>query len=208
MYLFIRSLRTSAANPATAVGWAAEMTQKVNTVTSLGMSAWMEIFSPRVGQFHWAAMTQDLQVLEDAAAKLAADPGYLSLAETGQQLAGSSLLEDNVWDMIQAEDTGTMPDYGVVIQAASVPGSQLAAVEAAVEVAGMVKGITGVPVGVSMCLTGVFGRLQWTSFYDSLAAAEQARRALAGSAQYGKFVDSKLAPHLRGAEQFMIRKVA
>lgn len=208
MYLFLRSLRTRMGNPAAALGWAAEITQKVNSVTSLGVTSFLEILSPRVGQFYWASVAEDLQAFEDAFAKLMSDSGFVSLAEKGQDMAGANQLEDQLWEFIQSEQREGLEDYGVVIQASVVPGSQMAAVEVALEVAALAKRLTGVPVDVAVSGTGAPGRLQWTSFHPSLASVEEARRALMASAEYGKMVDSKMAPLCRRAEQFLIRKVA
>ena len=66
MYLFNRQIRFGPGKTREQMEWALGQTERVNQITGLQVSLYMEVYSPQVGAVGWSTFVPDLPALEAA----------------------------------------------------------------------------------------------------------------------------------------------
>src|SRR4051812_23781313 len=104
MYLFTRQGQLGLGQTTQAMGGAGGVTEKVNQITSVNAGLWSPILSPGVGMLSWGAAVESLGDLEDADAKLMADPLYLDALDRGAKFI-TGTVNDRVAQFIVNPDS-------------------------------------------------------------------------------------------------------
>jgi hypothetical protein len=193
MYLFTRSARLGPGNPQDSMVWALNITEKVNQISELDVSLWTTVFSPKLGTLIWTATVEDLAVLEATDAKLIADSGYLALVEEGAKFQSGDAIDDGLVQLVHADTdaANTQPQYATVVQSALAPGNSIRGIELGVEIAQLVKKVTGRPTSFGVASSGVYGGVEWISLYDSIQQLQQADAAVSADTSLAELVDKE-----------------
>jgi hypothetical protein len=193
-YLFSRRARLAPSNLVDSMTWAVNVTEKVNAISELDVTLWRTVFSPGLGTLSWTAVVTDLAQLEASEAKLMADSGYLALAEEGGKYGTGEQLDDGLVNFVHADpDASGTEEYASVVVGLLAPGQFAHGLEIGVQIAQLVKKITGRPTSFGIAETGDYGQVGWFSLFDSIGQLQSAGQALAGSAEFTELLDGAAA---------------
>ncbi|HMC38783.1 MAG TPA: hypothetical protein VKI19_03915 [Acidimicrobiales bacterium] len=210
MYLFSRSFRLAQGDLKHQMEWAFQITEKVNQISETPVLLWQTTMSPQVGVLAWSMSVDSLAVLEALDDKLSADSGYLELVKEGAQFATQEGLTDNLVQLVHA-DADMAPErirYVTAVNAQTAPGHAVKAIELGIEIAQRVKSVTGCPCSFGTSLTGVYGGVQWATYFDSIEQLEQAQQQLNADTTFVEVIDSKASvAYLPNAQQSIVRRI-
>jgi hypothetical protein len=193
MYLFSRQLRFGPGNTREHMEWALGQTEKVNQITGLQVSLFMQVYSPEVGRIGWSTFVPDLATLEAAGDKLNADDSFIAAVDKGSAMTvgGAS---DTLSQVIYGEpDPNRQIEYVTVVQAVCATGNVARGMEAGVELAQRAEKIMGTPSLFLADVTGSYGGVGWASGFENVQALESAQQALNSDPSWAKFVDKATA---------------
>jgi hypothetical protein len=193
MYLFSRRVRIGPGHQRDAMEWALGQTEKVNTITGLPVSLYMQVYSPDVGAIGWTTFVPDLAALEAADDKLNADDEFISAVEKGAALTVGGA-DDTLAQVIHGEpDPNRSIEYVTVVRAVSATGNVARGLEIGVELAQRAEKITGTPTLFLAEVTGAFGGVSWATAHENVQALEAAQQALASDPSWAQYVDKEAA---------------
>jgi hypothetical protein len=193
MYLFSRQIRFGPGNTREQMAWALEQTEKVNQITGLQVSLYMQVYSPEVGAIGWSTFVPDLSTLEAAGDKLNADDAFVAAVDKGAAMTVGGA-EDSLAQVIYGEpDPSRQIEYVTVVRAVSATGNVAKGMEVGVELAQRAEKIMGTPALFLADVTGNYGGVAWASGYENVQALEAAQQALAGDPSWAQFVDKQTA---------------
>lgn len=209
MYLFTRQGRLTAGTMLQGMDWVGEMAAKVNQVTSLNVGVWSPVMSPGLGTLSFGCQAESLGDLEDADAKLMADPIYLDLVQRGAQVT-TGQWDDEVAQFIHNPGADTATTHVAVVRAAIANGRFARGVEVGVEIAQRATAISGIPTAFLLGTTGQYGGCAWISAATSIRELERSEQAINSDASFVELVDTGAGEcYLPGSgEQSIWRKVA
>jgi hypothetical protein len=211
MYLYSTSARSGVASPVKVMEWALNMTEKINQISEVRTSLWTSAMSPAMGTMAWTSVVSDLAIIEDTEAKLAADPGYTDLVGQATALLSTDTADQTLMQLVHADPDAAAIDarYASTTRATLAPGSMVAGIDLGVELAQMVKKITGRPTSFAVSVTGDYGAVMWVSMAETIQELQASIEALNSNADFGKAVDNKAGKaYLPGATETISRKVA
>ncbi|HEX2849931.1 MAG TPA: hypothetical protein VHN98_05240 [Acidimicrobiales bacterium] len=194
MYLFTRMARLAATHVVDGVEWAATITDKVNQITSLDVGLWASMLSPRLGAVSWGCAVESLADLEDADAKLMADPIYLDLVTKG-----ATITTGEFDDLTAQYVFNPAPDldakYVAVVQGQLANGAFGRGMGVGVEIAERATAIAGGTASTSFLVgvTGGYGSCAWITGAATLRDLERAEQAVNTSAEFIALIDEKAA---------------
>lgn len=193
MYLFSRRVRIGPGHQRDAMEWALEQTEKVNTITGLPVSLYMQVYSPDVGAIGWTTFVPDFATLEAADDKLNADDAFISAVEKGAALTVGGA-DDTLAQVIHGEpDPNRSIEYVTVVRAVSATGNVARGLEVGVELAQRAEKITGTPTLFLADVTGTYGGVSWATAHENVQALEMAQQALANDPSWVQHVDRETA---------------
>lgn len=189
MYLFTRRTRFAGGDQRGALTWATDITEKVNQVSGLTVGLCTPIFGEGTGSIIWTAFVESMVQLEDANDKLAADDGFVDLADAGARYTNGTL-DDGLLQIVHGvPDPARAVTHVGTVTAVAGPGRFARAIELGVELAQRSEAITGVPGMFATAVTGNFGAVAWLSGFTSIEEAEAADQALAADPGWLSFLD-------------------
>ena len=209
MYLFTRQGRLTAGSMLQGMEWVGEMTAKVNQVTSLNVGVWSPVMSPGLGTLSFGCQAESLGDLEDADAKLTADPIYLDLVQRGAQVTTGEW-DDQVAQFIHNPGADPAATHVAVVKATVANGKFRRGVEVGVEIAEKATSISGVPTAFLLGTTGQYGGCAWISAATSIREIERSEQAINSDPAFLELVDTGAAEcYLPGSgTQTIWRKIA
>ena len=209
MYLFTRQGRLAAGSMLKGMEWVGEMAAKVNQVTSLNVGVWSPVMSPGLGRLSFGCQVESLGDLEDADAKLMADPIYLDLVQQGAQVTTGDW-NDQVAQFIHNPAADPSATHVAVVQATVANGKFRRGVEVGVEIAQRATSISGVPTAFLLGTTGQYGSVAWISAATSIRELERSEKAVNTDPSFLELVDTGAAEcYLPGSgTQTIWRKIA
>ncbi len=177
MYFFTRNARVRSGQMEPALGWAVDMTGRVNQITDLGVQLWTSILSPQTGTLAWSAFVGELTTLTTANDKLGADPGFLSESARSADLMVDGSLDDVVMHLVHtAGEPVAEPRFATVVTTAIQAGALARAGEVGVEVAERAAALSGVATSFLVAATGLYGGCAWISGTETFAELERGDR--------------------------------
>jgi hypothetical protein len=169
------------------------LTEKVNQITSLGVSLYAQVYSPDVGTLVWSAFVPDLATLETATDKLNADDGFAAMVDEFAPLT-TGQLDDGLMQLVHGQpDPNRTIEYVTTVQAVCANGKLTSGIEVGVEIAQRAEKATGTPTLFATTMTGVYGGVGWFTAHADIAAMAEAEAAINADASFAKFVDGKAA---------------
>jgi hypothetical protein len=191
MYLFSRRGRIASGNNRKAMAQALAVTEKVNQITSIGVSLYGQVYSPEVGTLVWSSFVPDLATLEAATDKLNADDGFASMVDDFAPLT-TGQIDDGLMQLVYGQPDQNRPvEYVAGVQAVCANGNVGKGIEVGIEIAQRAEKATGHPTLFATTMTGVYGGVGWFTAYADIASMEAAEAAIAADASFTKFIDSK-----------------
>ena len=184
MLLFSR-IATLTGSPRRAMPWAVEITQYVNTHSSIPATLWSGDFGYPLGTVIWSATVESQAALAAATAPLLSDPGYLDLLD-----AAADLITTPGYDVLRELLYGAPGEpLGVgsvvnVTTATAVVDRMADALGWAVEIAQHVEKVVGSPVAVLTDVFGTMGGIAWIGGQADAAASDAARAKLNADPDY------------------------
>lgn len=192
MYLFSRQGRLSLARGRDAMGWAAEVTQRVGQATGLEVGLWTRVFSQGVGTLVWASFVPDLSTLETANDKLMADDGIMELFDRGAEFVIPGTMDDGVSVIISGEpDRNRQVEYVATVEATMQAGRLADGMALGVEIAQRAEQITGVPSMFVADATGNYGGVAWLTGFRSVGELERGQALLNSDQKFIELIDKK-----------------
>ena len=192
MYLFSRRVRIAGGHTRNAMEWAIGQTEKVNKITGLQVSLYMQLFSPEVGVMAWSTFVPDLATLEAAGDKLNVDDDFVSATDKGAALLVGGA-DDTLAQVIYGEpDPNRQIEYVTTVRAVCAAGSVARGLELGVDLAQRVEKITGTPSLFLADVTGMYGGVGWASGHANVQAMEAAQQKLAADPSWAKYVDKEV----------------
>ena len=192
MYLFSRSARLAPGRTREAMTWAVGITEKVNQITELDVQLWTPVFSPRIGTLSWTAVAEDLEMLENAQAKLMVDDGYVAEVDRGAAFASTEGIDDALLQVVHGTvDPDRRPQYVSIAASQIAPGQLARGMEVGVEIAQRVEKLSGVPTLFVAGATGPYGGVAWISGFETVKELQAAESAVNGDPGFIELVDTK-----------------
>jgi hypothetical protein len=192
MFLFTRRLQIDAGHNREAMEWALGQTERVNKITGLPVSLYMQVYSPDVGAIGWSTFVPDLVALEAAGDKLNADEAFMSAVEKGAALTMGAA-DDSLSQVIYGEpDPNRQIEYVTGVRTVCANGSLARGMELGVEIAQRAEKITGTPTLFLADVTGTYGAVGWVSGHASVQAVEAAQQALAADPSWATYLDKEV----------------
>ena len=192
MYLFSRRVRLAGGNTRDAIDWAMGQTERVNRITGLSVSLYMQVFSPEVGTIAWSAFVPDMATLEAAGDKLSVDDEFVSAGDKGAALTVGGF-DDLLAQVIHGEpDPSRQIEYVTAVRAVCASGSVARGMEIGVEIAQRAEAIAKVPTLFLADSTGTYGGVGWVSGHENVQAMEAAQQRLMADAGWLKFIDKEV----------------
>jgi hypothetical protein len=192
MYLFTRMARLSPAHYRDGIEWALGVTEKVNQITSLNVGLWSPILSPGLGTLSWGSAVETLSDLEDADAKLMADPMYLDVVEKGASMLVGTV-EDQTAQFIHNPPQTGETTHVAVVETSMANGSFKRGVEVGVEIAQRATDLGGSPTAFLTGVTGTYAGCAWITSATSLAELERGEQAVNTNMDFIAFLDKEAA---------------
>jgi hypothetical protein len=193
MYLFSRQIRFGPGNTRDQMEWALGQTERVNQITGLQVSLYMQVYSPEVGAVGWSTFVPDLATLEAAGDKLNADDAFVAAVDKGAAMTVGGAT-DSLAQVIYGEpDPNRQIEYVTVVRAVCATGNVAKGMEAGVELAQRAEKIMGTPALFLADVTGNYGGVAWASGYENVRALEAAQQALVADEGWAKLVDKATA---------------
>jgi hypothetical protein len=193
MYLFSRQIRFGPGKTREQMEWALGQTERVNQITGLQVSLYMQVYSPEVGAVGWSTFVPDLATLEAAGDKLNADDAFVAAVDKGSAMTVGGAV-DNLAQVIYGEpDPNRQIEYVTVVRAVCATGKVARGMEAGVELAQRAEKIMSTPALFLADVTGNYGGVAWASGYENVQALEAAQQALTADEGWAKFVDKTTA---------------
>jgi hypothetical protein len=174
--------------------WATTMTTKVNQITSLDVGLWGSMLSPRLGAISWGCAVEALTDLEDADAKLMADPIYLDLMATG-----ATMIAGEVDDLVAQYVTNPAPDldarYVMVVQGAVANGALRRGMAVGAQIAERATALADGHAATAFLagVTGGYGSCAWITGATSLHELEQAEQTVNANPEFLALIDEQAA---------------
>jgi hypothetical protein len=191
MYLFSRSGRLAQGNTREAMNWALEVTEQVNQITALGVSLYMQVWSPEFGRLAWSCFVSDLGVLEAANDKLLADDSFVSKVDQGAKLLVGGI-DDSLAQILHGEpDPNRTAEYVTAVRAVCAHGKIQEGIAVGMEIAQKAEAITGVPTSFVSGATGVYGRVGWLAGHENVQSIDAAQAALMADPSWLDLIDTK-----------------
>ncbi len=192
MYLFARRARLAPGNTAASMTWATNITEKVNQITGIPISLFMQVLSPEVGVLTWSTFAPDLATLEAATDKLNVDGGYISLLDEGAKFAPGGA-DDFLGSIIHGEsEPNRQVEYVTTVSAVCAAGALTKGVEVGIEIAQRAEKAIGEPTMFVTSATGSYGSVMWITGHTDIQAMDTAQQKLAADAKFGEFVDKSV----------------
>src|SRR3989440_7749952 len=123
MYLFSRQIRFGPGNTRDQMEWALAQTEKVNQITGMQVSLYMQMYSPEVGAVGWSTFVPDLTALEAAGDKLNADDSFITATDKGAAMTVGGAT-DTLAQVIYGEPDPTRQiEYVTIVRAVCATGN-------------------------------------------------------------------------------------
>lgn len=190
MYLFTRMTRLAPGHARDGMEWAVAVTEKVNQITSLDVGLWSPLLSPGVGSLSWGCAVETLTDLENADAKLMADPLMLDLIDRGAVVT-TGLIDDETAQFFENPAAAGDVTHVAVVRSRMANGSFVRGVEVGIEIARRATALGGLPTAFLVATTGAYGGCAWITSAPSLQALEDGERAVNGSPDFVTFLDTE-----------------
>lgn len=192
MYVFSRSTVVQGGNQREAMLWVASVAEKVNQITDLDIAVWQNVFSREVGRLAFVAFVEDLEQLETADAKLAADDAFVAETDRGSSFTNGTL-DDQLGQVIYGNPNPERNvTYATSVSALSCPGKFARGVELGIEIAERAEQITGEPTMLVTAVTGDYASIQWITAYDDVKGLQTAGEKLNANPSFGHFIDNEV----------------
>ncbi len=194
MYTFTRTLRLRPGNNQEAMAWSVQMLEKVNQISEAAFGLWTPIFSPAAGSLTFAAVVDDLTVLESTNAKALADDAYIALADKGSAHISSDPIDDQVVSFLHGDfTTGREVAVVAVVEAVVANGSFRRGAEVGIEIAKRAEAAGGAATAFGIAMSGAYGTVQWLTGYESVAELQRAESAVNGDPSFLQYLDEDAA---------------
>ena len=192
MYLFSRRVRVGTGQTRAAMEWALGQTEKVNRITGLQVSLYMQVYSPEVGSIGWSTFVPDLATLEAAGDKLNVDDDFVSATDKGASLIVGGA-DDTLSQVISGQPDPTRQiEYVTAVHSVCATGNLARGMELGVEIAQRAEKISGTPTLFLADVTGTYGGVGWVSGHENIQALEAAQQKLAGDESWAKYLDKEV----------------
>jgi hypothetical protein len=198
MYLFTRRTRLAPKHQLDGIEWAAAIAEKVNQVTALDVGVWTPVMSPGLGTLSFGCAVETLTDLENAEAKLMADPIYLDLATKGAEMSTGQLDDMVAQYLVGGGDLGFAPTHVAVVQSQLANGSLQRGIAAGVAIAEKATQIGGLSTAFLVGTTGVYGGIAWMTAAPTLADLERTEQTVNTNPEFLELVDSSSECYLGG----------
>ncbi len=189
MYIFQRQLRVMGG--ANAIGWAMEVTSRVQEVSEMPVSLWLGQAGFPNGSLGWSMPTEGMAQVTEMNDKLQTDDALRKLIIDHGREYVVDVMPDRMSMIIHGEITGQAPVgsfIGAVI-ANAAPGKWGEAGAWAPTIADMYSEITGRPVLVAATTAGLMGEYGWYVRHEDGASIDAATAAAMSNEEYGAELD-------------------
>lgn len=189
MYLFQRQLRVMGG--ANAIGWAMEVTSRVQEVTEMPVSLWLGQAGFPNGTLAWSMPTEGMAQLTEMNEKLQTDDTLTKLIiEHGREYV-VDVMPDRLAMIIHGEITDAAPVGSFVgaVTANAAPGKWGEAGAWAASIADMYGGIVGKSVVVTATTAGSMGEYSWFVRHEDGASIDAATAAAMSNEEYTSELD-------------------
>lgn len=176
---------------AKAVGWAMEVTSRVQEVTEMPASLWMGQAGFANGTLAWSMPTDGMAQLSEMNDKLQGDDKLNKLIVDHGRDYVVDVMPDRLAMIIHGEITGAAPVGSFIgaVVAYAAPGKWGEAGAWAPKIADMYTDITGKPAVVTATTAGTMGEYSWFVRHEDGASIDAATAAAMGSEEYGAELD-------------------
>jgi hypothetical protein len=189
MYLYTRRVQLALGHQQDGMEWAVDICAKVNQITSLDVGLWTTMLSPGVGQLAFGCAVETLRDIEDAEAKLLADPMYLDAVQRGASLITGPVDDETAQYLVGDGALPFNPTHIAVVRSALANGRFADGVTAGIEIAEKAKELSGLPTAFLLSTTGTYGGVGWITSAASLADLEKAEQSINANPDFVTMVD-------------------
>jgi hypothetical protein len=208
MYLFTRSRKMRAADPAGAIGWAVEVAELASGITGRTIEAWGSVMSPDAGLVVWSTWVEHLSEIEQAGDKLMAAPEYLDSVRAGEQF-GEGPVADGLASVVHGEIDPAAPtaNYVTVASAVAAPGHLSDAIASGIEIADHATRVSGMSTLFVVNSTGPYGGVAWLTGSPDIETVEAGESALMADPEWLQLIDRVGPSYNADAAQSIFRRI-
>lgn len=189
MYVFQRQLRVMGG--AAAIGWAMEITARVQEVSGMPVSLWLGQAGFPNGTLAWSVPTEGMGQLTEMNDRLQADDELnKSIIDHGREFVVEAM-PDRLAMIIHGEIAGQAPVGSFIsgVVASATPGKWGEAGAWAPKIADLYTEVTGRPVLVAATTAGAMGEYGWYVRHEDGASIDAATAAAMTSEEYAAELD-------------------
>ena len=208
MYIFQRQLRVMGG--AAAIGWAMEITSRVQDTTGMPVSLWLGQAGLPNGSLAWSMPTDGMELVTQMTDRLQADDDLNKLVIDHGREYVVEVMPDRLAMIIHGEIAGPAPVGSFIgaVAANAMPGKWGEAGEFAVRIADMYTDITGKDVVVTTTTAGPMGEFAWFVRHEDGAGIDAATGATMANEEYAAELDRSGHLFQPGAAWVFARRIA
>jgi len=188
MHIFAIGIQSKPGRGLEGLTLAMEVAELATKVTGLEMVAWRAVAGYPIGACMLTARADDLDELNDAAAKLMTNPDYVKLQKAAADVVAEPAITQ-LNKVIAAGDGYVPKTFLWVVSATIAPGQFSGALAWSTEMLQHAESVTGMPVMLTLSVAGAFGEVSFAQSADSLGELQAADEKLAGDPGYVSRLD-------------------
>ena len=199
MYIFSRAGTIKPDHLIDGSTYAVEVAAKVKAITGTTVNVYRSLYGQPLGTVLWTVRAETQAELADLAAKLAADPGYVTMTQKG-----ASLFTGNHVTALGSIVSSTLlapKPIVAAVQAVIANGKIAKAMEFGVAAQALVAKISGLPTAFVSDTFGTFGGVRWLTGADTMEQIDHLQQVMATDKSYQALVETAGDLFIEGSGQ-------
>jgi len=189
-----------------ALAGATELSRKVETLTDLTVSTWLQQFGPTGPAVRWTARLEHLEEFDKAFERLNASSDYHdAVAEVDELFIGAVL--DELFEIVAGTPPATPTSIATNVQATAANGHVRAAMHWGADLAERFSRSMDVPTIFVRGLYGAYGTIGWASFFNDINEVEGTQAKMAADDMLQAVVDEGAHNCQPGATAVLARRL-
>lgn len=206
MYVFSRCRTIDPARGGDALAGATELSRKVESLTDLKMTTWLQQYGPTGPAIRWTTRLEHLEDFEKAFERLTPSDDYHdAVAEVDEMFIGPVL--DDLFEVVAGTPPPTATPIAATVQATAANGHIRAAMHWGADLAERFSRSLDVPTLFVRGLYGSYGTIAWASYYDDINQLEGTHAKMATDEMLQAVIDEGAHNCEPGAVGYMMRKL-
>jgi hypothetical protein len=206
MFIFSRRRTIDSGRGGDALAGAVELSRRVEALTDLTFSTWLQQFGPTGPAIRWTARLEHLEDFDTASRLLMASDDYHdAVAEVDELFIGDVI--DDLFEVVAGTPPATTTPIATSVQATAANGHVRAAMHWGADLAERFSRSMDVPTVFVRGLYGAYGTISWASYFSDINQVEGTQAKMAADEMLQAVVDEGAHNCQPGATAVLARKL-